>query len=145
MKDVSRSDIKNVFYLILVNPHWNIRYVRCTSIHSLLFFFFFIFFICFIFSFSPSSPSPSLLLLSRWMDRDNKTVSDWTHSPHPTDLLTAISPSLPLKCTLLLWLASAWKFIQWIVLGESHATFLLEEKGIICLFVLCVSLSHLFI
>ena len=53
----------------------------------------------------------------RWMDRDNKTVSDWTHFPQYSDLLVTTSPSLPLKCTLLLWLAGIWHILQWIVLG----------------------------
>jgi membrane protein Man1 len=28
IKDVSKDDMKNVFYLVLVNPHWNIRWMN---------------------------------------------------------------------------------------------------------------------
>jgi hypothetical protein len=82
LKDVSRQDMKNVFYLFLVNPHWNVR----------------------------------------WMDREHKTVTDWTHHPQPSDLLVSSSPSLPLKCSLLLRLAGLWNSIQWIMLGTRHCS-----------------------
>lgn len=72
-REVSPSDMKNVFYLILYNPHWNIR----------------------------------------WMDKDNKTVTDWTHYPLSTDQLVSTSPSLSLRCRLLLLVATIWQSIQW--------------------------------
>lgn len=80
--DVSRdglahSDMKNVFYLILMNPHWDVR----------------------------------------WMDRDNKTVTDWTHYPQSTDLLVSNSPSIPFKCGVLLRLAALWRSIQWVLIA----------------------------
>lgn len=71
--DVSPGTTRNVFHLILVNPHWNIR----------------------------------------WMDQHMKEITDWTHYPHSDDIIASTSPSLSLKCSILLQLASMWSYIQW--------------------------------
>lgn len=76
LKEEKTESFKHVFYLVLANPHWNIR----------------------------------------WVDKDNNTVTELTHYPHSSDLLSSTSPPLSLKCRLLLILADLFRLAQWILL-----------------------------
>ena len=66
---------------------------------------------------------------TRWMDSENKTMSDWTRYPMTSDLLASSSPSLPIKCSLLLKLSSLWSIVQWLALSELCIPIFASERA----------------